>query len=131
MMERIIRYRRANRAGTISVIAAGVMLAYNIGAFIWFYLNLTPQNIGESQWMAVLVALCMVALGIVHLVILYALWQDVRCGGNPSILRSLVISLGVVSAIMLGTDVAALSDIGKQTLAGLSSLGRMADYFQQ
>ena len=62
-------------------------------------------------------------LGIAHLIVLYAMWQDVRRGGGPSILRSVVISLGVVSAIMLFADIAALSDIGKQTLAGLNSRG--------
>jgi len=123
MMERIIRYRREVRAGIIGLIAAGVMLAYNIAAFIWYYQNLTPRNMAGSQWSAVLVALCMIGLGIMHLLVLYALWKDVRQGGGPSILRSLAISLGVVSAILLGADTAALSDIGKQTLAGLSSRG--------
>lgn len=122
-MERIIRYQRTVRAGIAGVIAAGVMLAYNIGAFIWYYLNLTPQNMDESQWLAVLVALCMIGLGIAHLIALYALWQDARRGGGPSILRSITISLGVVSAIMLFVDVAALSDIGKQTMAGMGRRG--------
>lgn len=122
-MERIIRYQRSVRAGIAGLIAAGVMLAYNIGAFIWYYRSLTPQNMDESQWMAVLVALCMLGLGVVHLVVLYALWQDVRRGSRPSILRSIAISLGVVSAIMLFADAAALSDIGKQTLAGMDSRG--------
>lgn len=122
-MERIIRYQRSIRAGLISAIAAAVMLAYNIAAFIWYYLNLTPQNMDESRVTAALVALCMIGLGIVHLILLYALWRDVRCGGRPSILRSVAISLGVVSAIMLGADVGALSDIGKQTLSGMGSSG--------
>lgn len=122
-MERIIRYQKAVRAGIIGLIASGVMFVYNIGAFIWYDLNLTPQNMDESQWSAVLVILCMLGLGIAHLIVLYALWQDVRRGGRPSILRSMAISLGVVSGIMLFADAAALSDIGKQTLAGLTSRG--------
>ena len=122
-MERMIGYQRAVRAGIVGVIASAVMLAYNIGTFVWYYLNLTPQNMGGTQWSAVLVALCMIGLGIAHLIALYALWQDVRQGGRPSILRSVAISLGVVSAIMLFADIAALSDIGKQTLAGMGSRG--------
>lgn len=122
-MERILPYRKVVRTGIIGLIAAGAMLAYNIGAFVWYYLHLTPQNMGGSQWSAALVALCMIGLGIAHLIVLYSLWQDVRRGGRPSILRSITISLGVVSAIMLFADIAALSDIGKQILAGLNSRG--------
>lgn len=123
MMERIIRYRRAVRAGMACLIAAGALLAYYIAACIWYYLNLTPQNIGENQWMAALLALCMLGIGVMHIFALNALWQDVRIGGGPSFLRSIAISLGVVSAIMLFADTAALSDIGKQTLAGFGSPG--------
>jgi|GEM_PF-4871633 len=122
-MERIIGYRKAVRTGIVGLISAGVMLIYNMGAFIWYDLNLTPQNMDGVRWMTALVMLCMLGLGIVHLTVLYALWRDVRRGGGPSILRSIAISLGVVSAIMLFADAAALSDIGKQTLAGLGSRG--------
>ena len=45
----------------------------------------------------------MLGIGVMHIFALNALWQDVRCGGGPSFLRSIAISLGVVSAIALRT----------------------------
>jgi hypothetical protein len=128
-MNRMIRYQRVCRTEFAGLIAAGIMIAYNIAAFIWFFYNLTPQNKDSFQWMAALVAICMLGLGVVHLIVLYALWRDIRYGGRPSILRSLTISLGVVSLIMLMGDVALLSDIGKETVAGLPYQGIQSEWF--
>lgn len=128
-MKRIIRYQKACRAGMAAVITAGCLFVCSMAAYIWFFYRLTPQTMDSSEWLGAVVVLCMLGMGIAHLTVLYALWQDVQCGDRVSFLRSVCISLGVVSAIMLVGDAAALHDIGKQTLAGMNCGGEWTIIF--
>ena len=105
----------------LSIPAAAVFLAM-VSALFWFNANVSAQNTGP-EWLAVLVAVSILALGVFHLILLWALWISSRTSETPSIVRSLAIAFGCVSAVCLAVSAVALSDIGHQTAAGLSSSG--------
>ena len=91
-------------------------------SLMWFYFNITPEDMG-SQWLASLVAICIIVLGAYQLVLLYANWIDAWISQKPSIIRSASIAVGFVALILLAATAMALSDVGHQTKAGLSSDG--------
>lgn len=101
--------------------AAAIFIALACALF-WFYKNLSPQNMGP-EWLAVLVAGAIVALGIFHIILFLGLWISSRTSENPNIARSMAIALGCVSAVSLAVSAVALSDIGHQTAAGMDSNG--------
>ncbi len=105
-------------AAYIAAISAFIILSASL---IWFYKNLTAADLGPN-WLAIVTALSILVLGLCFLVILWFLWKSSHTAENPSIVRSLSMALGCVSAVSLAVMAVALGDIGKQTEAGFSSL---------
>jgi hypothetical protein len=116
------RYDRLISFIKVLSIPAAVIFIGLVASLYWFYKNLSPQNFGP-EWLAVLVAGAILALGVFHLILLLALWISSRTSETPNIARSLAIALGCVSAVSLAVSAVALSDIGKQTAAGFDSSG--------
>ena len=116
------RYNRLLSAVKFSAPAAGALFIGLSAALYWFYRNLTPDDLGP-EWLAIAVAIAILALGLYHLITLFALWISSRAADKPNIVRSFSIAAGCVSAVSLAVSAVALSDIGHQTEAGLSSSG--------
>lgn len=116
------KYNRLIAIIKIAALPAAFIFMALVACLFWFYKNLSPQALGP-QWMALLVAISMLLLGVFHLISLMALWISSRSAEKPNIFRSAAIALGCVSAVSLAVSAVALSDIGKQVTAGMSSGG--------
>ena len=116
------RYGRLLSAVKFTAPAACALFIGLSGALYWFYKNITPDDLGPG-WLAMAVAIAILALGLYHLIALIALWVSSRAADKPNIVRSFSIAAGCVSAVSLAVSAVALSDIGHQTEAGLDSTG--------
>ncbi len=114
------KYNLLTKSVKITIIPVLVIFIALVSSLIWFYNNLTPQNLGP-MWLSAFVALSIIILGVFHIIILSTLWISSRIAKTPSIFRSVAIALGCISIVSLAINAVALSDIGNQITSGLDS----------
>jgi hypothetical protein len=120
-MDKFLKNLRVTSIG-LGVIAAS-SLVYNLILFAYLYPEVLHFEIldGQMEILGLLSGLSLVLIGIFHLVTVITLLAQIIFQRSAGILKILTIVIGIISGLLLLSDLSMLQDIGKQYVQGWNS----------
>jgi hypothetical protein len=120
-MDKFLKNLRVTSIG-LGVIAAS-SLVYNLILFAYLYPKVLHFEIldGQMEILGLLSGLSLVLIGIFHLVTVITLLAQIIFQRSAGILKILTIVIGIISGLLLLSDLSMLQDISKQYVQGWNS----------
>jgi uncharacterized membrane protein len=115
---------------SLGVIAASGLI-YNLLLFTYLYprvLHFEPLG-GQLEALGILSGLSLAVIGFFHLITVMTLVLQVIVSRSAGFLRILTIVIGIISGLLLLSDLAMLQDIGKQYALGWNTAGEWTILF--